>query len=98
MHALKLIVSLLLAVIALTAGLFVTAVVALVGLTLFVGARLFGRTRFRMVAPQWRTRSSSAARPTHSDAIEVTATEVQNEPARSLPSGADADADERVRE
>jgi hypothetical protein len=76
MRALKFILTGLLAVIALTAGFVVAAVAALVGIAIFFAGRLLGRSRFRVVVgPKTQRRSRPAE---SSDAIDVTATEVES--------------------
>jgi hypothetical protein len=93
MRALKLISTILLAAIALTAGLFVAAVVALLGLVAFLGAKLLGRGRLRIALPHVQRRPRAAATSTgSSDAIDVTVTEVANEPVETLPSASGDDA------
>jgi hypothetical protein len=93
MRALKLISTILLAAIALTAGLFVAAIVALVGLVAFIAAKLLGRGRVRIPIPNGQRRSRPATTSARSsDAIDVTATEVANEPVGTLPAGAEEDA------
>ena len=90
MRALKLILTVLLAAVAATAGLFVAAVAALIGVAVYVTTRLLGRpSRFHMAS---RSRGQPAAAPRRNahDAIEVTATEVAAEPAPSLTSGQEA--------
>jgi hypothetical protein len=93
MRAFKLISTILLAAIALTAGLFVAAVVALLGLVAFIGAKLLGRGRFRIAMPNAQPRSHQPASPNRSnDAIDVTVTEVTNEPVGALPLPSEQDA------
>jgi hypothetical protein len=93
MRAFKLISTILLAAIALTAGLFVAAVVALLGLAAFLGAKLLGRGRFRLVVPNLQRRPSAAATSNRSsDAIDVTVTDVSNEPVGTLPSASEENA------
>jgi hypothetical protein len=90
MRALKLISTILLAAIALTAGLFVAAVVALIGLVAFLATKLLGRGRVRIAIPNVQRRSRAANTSTRSsDAIDVTATEVANEPVGTLPAGSE---------
>jgi hypothetical protein len=90
MRALRIFLTLLLAVIAVTAGLFVAAIVAVSALALYVGTRLLGDKGFRVTGSTTMRRSTRPA-STHgsSDAIEVSATEVAQEPARSLPAGSE---------
>lgn len=92
MRALKLISTILLAAIALTAGLFVAAVVALLGLVTFIAAKLLGRGRLRVSMPnvQRRPRRTAAAAGA-TDSIDVTATEVASEPVETLTSGSGED-------
>jgi hypothetical protein len=92
MRAFKLILTVLLAAVAVTAGLFVAAIVALVGLAIYVVGRLLGvQSRFRVDAPRFRRQSNPTRRPSDGDAIEVTTSEVTPEPARSLTSGSTKD-------
>jgi hypothetical protein len=83
-RALKLISTILLVAIALTAGLVVAAVVALVALAIFLIGRVLGHTKFRVTGPQFHRRSSPPTTMSTPDAIDVTATEVANEPPRAL--------------
>ena len=95
MRALKLILTVLLAAIAVTAGLFVAAVVALIGLAVYLTGRLLGgQSRFRVRGTRFRSQPTGVPRRNANDAIEVTATEIAPEPAPSLTSGGD---DERFR-
>ena len=81
MRALKIILTGLLAVIALTAGLVVAAIVALFGFAIFLASRLLGHSPFRFVG----SRSPRKSSPMKSgDAIDVTATEVPTEPTPRL--------------
>jgi len=82
MRALKLILAGLFAVLAVTAGFVVAAVAALAGLTIFLVSRLLGHSRIRVAGPQFRSRSSP---PKPTDAIEVTATEVEQTTALPSP-------------
>ena len=92
MRALKLLLTGLLAAVAVTAGLFVAAVVALFGLAIYVIGRLLcGQTRFKMVTSRARRQPNPTPRTYDSEAIEVTTTEVTPEPARSITSGSDED-------
>ena len=92
MRALKLILTVLLAAVAVTAGLFVAAVVALIGLAVYVAGRLLGgQSRFRVGGARFQNQSTPTQRRNTGDAIEVTATEVAPETAPSLTSGRDDD-------
>ena len=84
MRALKIISTIVLAILALTAGFVVTAVVAVALLAAFVASKLLGRPLIRINAPVRRSSPPPAQRH---DAIDVTATEVEssNAPLRSLP-------------
>jgi hypothetical protein len=92
MRALKLISTVLLALIAVTAGLFVAAVVAVVGLALYVAGRFLGYKGIRMTGSTSRRPSRPTNTTKPGDAIDVTATEVAQESARSLPPGSNEDA------
>ena len=95
MRALKLILTALLAAVAVTAGLFVAAAVALFALAIYVvGHVLGGQNRFRMVTSRSRRQPNPTRRPSDTDAIEVTTTEVTPEHAGSLTSGSE---DQRFR-
>ena len=75
MRALKIISTIVLAIVALTAGFVVTAVVAVALLAAFVASKLLGRPLFRFSLRP--VRRSSPSRPQAQDAIEVAATEVE---------------------
>lgn len=93
MRALKLILTLILAAIALTAGFFVAAAAALVAVAVFAVGRLFGPTRIRVSGSTRFPRRPKAQVP--SDAIDVTATEVSLDPPKPLP--ASSGDDQRIR-
>ena len=84
MRAIKIISTIVLAIVALTAGFLVTAVVAVAMLVAFVTSKLLGRPLFRISTRPVRRSSPAAQRQ---DAIDVTATEVETTTAalRSLP-------------
>ena len=84
MRAIKIISTIVLASLALTAGFVVTAVVAVAMLAAFVTSKLLGRPLFRINTRPVRRSSPPSQRQ---DAIDVTATEVETTaaPLRSLP-------------
>lgn len=87
MRALKLLSTLLLAAIAVTAGLFVAAIVALIGAAVFLAGKLFGHSGVRVTTSTFRRPAQSSAANTRADAIDVTATEVAEDFPRTLPAG-----------
>ena len=87
MRALKLLSTVLLAAIAVTAGLFVAVVVALIGVTIFLVGKLLAHSRVRVTTSTSRRPARSAAGNPRSDAIEVTATEVADDSPRPLTAG-----------
>jgi hypothetical protein len=90
MRALRIILTALLALIAVTAGLFVAATVAVSALAVYVGTRLLGNKGFRVTGSTTIRRSTRPPNTRRSsDAIDVTATEIAQEPARSLPAGSE---------
>ena len=89
MRALKLISTILLVLIALTAGLVVAAVVAVIGLAVFLAGRLLGYKGFQGMSRNLRRSARPSQSNGPSDAIDVTATEVAPENVRSLPSESD---------
>lgn len=92
MRALKLILTGLFAAIALAAGFVVAAVVAAIGLAIFLAGRLLGKPKVRTTNPPPRRQSSSMRT---SDAIDVMATEVPTE--ASAPSQNASLEHERIR-
>ena len=76
MRALKLVLTGLFTAIALAAGFVVAAVVAVIGLAMFLSGRLLGKPKVRTGTPRPRRQSSSMST---NDAIDVTATEVPTE-------------------
>ena len=89
MRALKLISTILLVLIALTAGLVVAAFVAVICLAVFLTGRLLGYKGFPGVSRNLRRPARPSQSTDPSDAIDVTATEVAPENVRSLPSQSD---------
>lgn len=87
MRALKLLSTVLLAAIAVTAGLFVAAVVALVGVVIFLVGKLLGNSRVRVTTSTFRRPARSPVAKTRGDAIDVTATEVADDSPRPLTAG-----------
>lgn len=82
MRALKLILTAVVAVVAVAAGLFAAAVVALIGLTIFAINRLLGQKPKPLQRPVFGRRPP---RREPTDAIEVTATEVGSADRDRLP-------------
>jgi len=87
MRAIKIISTMLLALLAVTAGLFVAAVVAVSALAVYLAARLLGYKGLQAMRPNLRRPTPPGKTRPAGDAIDVTATEVAAEPTRSLPSG-----------
>lgn len=92
MRALKLILTGLFTAIALAAGFVVAAVVAVIGLAIFLSGRLLGKPKVRTANSRPRRQSSSMGT---SDAIDVTATEIPIE--TSAPSQNASLEHERIR-
>jgi hypothetical protein len=92
-RALRLILTAIFAVVAVTAGLVVAAVVAVVGFAVYLAARLFGPRRVGTATR--RPFRSSPRTDSVGDAIEVTATEVD---VQSTPSEERAVTNDRLRE
>ena len=87
MHALKLILTGVLVVVALTAGLLVAGVVAVVGFAIYLVGRLLGKSGFPATSPKRRRQPNPM---NSSDAIDVTATVVETTPTLDQPSPSEA--------
>ena len=97
MRALKFILTLVFAAIAVVAGFFVAAAAAVVALSIFLVGRLLGPNRIRVTgSTRFSRRQPTAQSPRSSqgDAIEVTATEVAADSPGSIPA---ARPDEQIR-
>jgi uncharacterized protein (DUF58 family) len=75
MRAFKLILTVLFAAVAVTAGFVVAAIAALVGVVIFLTTRLLGRSRLKVSRSNVQRRHPT---PNKADAIDVFATEVES--------------------
>jgi uncharacterized protein (DUF58 family) len=75
MRAFKLILTVLFAAVAVTAGFVVAAIAALVGVVIFLTTRLLGRSRLKVSSSNVQRRHPT---PNKGDAIDVLATEVES--------------------
>ena len=95
MRAIRLILTAIFAIVAVTAGLFVAAVVAVAGFAIYLATRLFGSRRTGTVAEGVFRSSPHSQTAGSGDAIDVTATEVDVDPTEPAEG---VIANERLRE
>jgi len=94
-RAIRLILTAIFAIVAVTAGLFVAAVVAVAGFAIYLATRLFGSRRTGTVAEGVFRSSPHSQTAASGDAIDVTATEVDVDPTEPAEG---VIANERLRE
>lgn len=84
MRAIRLILTAIFAIVAVTAGLFVAAAVAVAGFAIYLATRLFGSRRTGTVSDGVFHSSRRSQTAASGDAIDVTATEVDADPTEGV--------------